>query len=288
MSESKSKSKISFYAKNATTCPVCDETFNKEELLSGGGRMNAGELTEELHRLYIPTIKYGAVYPLLYPVTVCPSCLYAAYASDFDKIDEDTANELFINKSKRLSEAKNIFPRYDFTKNRGIHEGILSYILATICYDSLKSSHQPIFKQALSSLRAAWLSNDHNSVEPNENFDYLRDVLYRKARFFYSEIIVAEKDGREFYEEISHFGPDIDHNHGFDGVLFLSGLLEYKYGPKDKPEGRIAALTIAKITVARIVGMGKSSKSKPSDFVEEARELHGKIQEELKSLQEED
>ena len=263
---SANKNKISFLAKNDTICPVCQEVFRKEELLSGGGRMNAGALTDEFHRLYIPTQKYGAVYPLIYPVTVCPKCLYAAYASDFNKISDDNIGLLFGSKDQRISEAKNIFPRYDFYESRTLKEGLLSYILAIICYDSLDSSHQPIFKQALSSLRAAWLANDYDLVEPDENFNYLRDVLYRKARFFYSEIMVAEKDGREFYQDIPHFGPDIDHNHGFDGVMFLAGLLEYKYGPKDNRVQRINALTVAKITIARIVGMGKSSSSIPIIF----------------------
>ena len=66
------KVKISFFAKNKTICPVCGAEFFRENLLSGGGRMNAGNLTPEMHRLYEPTHKYGKVYPLIYSVTVCP------------------------------------------------------------------------------------------------------------------------------------------------------------------------------------------------------------------------
>lgn len=287
MPDDEEKGKVSFYSKNKTVCPVCSEEFHKEELLSGGGRMNAGNLTGELHRLYNTTNKFGDIYPLIYPVAVCPSCLYSAYASDFESITSESIQKLNIQTEKRKEEAKNLFPRYNFNRRRGVIEGILSYILATMCYDSIDSSFQPIFKQGLSCLRAAWLCNDYNKKVPDENFDYLRDVLYRKASFFYSEVIVAEKDGREFYEDISHFGPDIDHNHGFDGVLFLSGLLEYKYGPKENREARIASLEVAKITISRIVGMGKASKSKPSDFVETARDLHGLIKEEIDRLKDE-
>lgn len=284
MSEQK---KVSFYGKNSLVCPICSEEFRKEELLSGGGRMNAGQLTDELHRLYLPTRKYGDIHPLVYPVVVCPKCLFSAYMTDFNTISADDISILEVKTADRIKEAKNLFPRADFKNNRGLTEGILSYILATMCYDSMDSSHQPIYKQGLSSLRAAWLSEDYHKKDPNENFDYLRDVLYRKAQFFYSEVVVSEKEGREFYEDISHFGPDIDHNHGFDGVLFLSGLLEYKYGLRSNKKSRITSLTNAKITVSRIVGMGKSSKSKPSDFVEGARELHGWIKEELKKLEDE-
>ncbi len=284
---SEQKNKISFFGKNAIICPVCNEKFHKEELLSGGGRMNAGDLTDELHRLYIPTQKYGDVHPLIYTVAVCPECLYAAYLSDFDTISAESVHKLQQNQSKRIEEAKNLFPSYEFKDKRRLHEGILSYVLAIICYDHLESSHQPIYKQGLSALRAAWLCNDFHKIDEHENFAYLRDIFYRKAQFFYSEVIVAEKDGREFYEDISHFGPDIDHNNGFDGVLFLSGLLEYKYGPKDNVNLRIKSLKNAKITVSRIVGMGKSSRSKTSNFVENARELHTWIKDELKKLEEE-
>jgi len=280
------KNKISFFGKNVIICPVCSEKFKKEELLSGGGRMNAGDLTDELHRLYIPTQKYGDVHPLIYPVAVCPECLYAAYMSDFDTISGESVNALQQGTNTRKEEAKNLFPSYNFQDNRRLQEGILSYVLSIMCYDVLESSHQPIYKQGLSALRAAWLSDDFHKIDQHENFDYLRDVFYRKAQFFYSEVIYAEKDGRESYEEISHFGPDIDHNNGFDGVCFLSGLLEYKYGPKDNVDLRIKSLTNAKITVSRIVGMGKSSKSKTSNFVENARELHGWIKDELKKLEE--
>ena len=46
--------------------------------------------------------------------------------------------------------------------------------------------------------------------------------------------------------------------------------------------------TLAKINISRIVGMGKASRSKTSDFVENARELHTWIKDELKKLEEED
>ncbi|QEN05580.1 DUF2225 domain-containing protein [Thiospirochaeta perfilievii] len=280
------KSKISYYSKNVINCPVCGKEFKKEDLLSGGGRMNAGNLTDELHRLYIPTKKYGPIYPLIYPVVVCPTCLYSAYISDFETISPDSIFELKNKTELRKEEAKNLFPRYNFSKNRTIIEGILSYILAAICYDSIDSSHQPIYKQGLSCLRAAWLCNDYHLVEPNENFDYLRDVMYRKADFFYSQMVEAEKDGIEEYGTITHFGPDIDHNHGFDGALFLAGLLVYKHGQKDDKVKRLKSLHTAKITISRIVGMGKASKSKPSDFVESARELHSKIKDEINRLEE--
>src|SRR5215469_14608477 len=75
--------KISFQSKEEYTCPVCDHVFSREELLSGSGRLIAGILTDELHRLCEPSIKYGDVYPLVYQATVCPECWFAAMDKDF-------------------------------------------------------------------------------------------------------------------------------------------------------------------------------------------------------------
>ena len=85
-------------------------------------------------------------------------------------------------------------------------------------------------------------------------------------------------------EGIPHLGPDLDNNFGFDGVLYLAGYLEYKYGQRGNTERRGALLAKARSTVSRIVGMGRSSKSKPSALLELARELHREIKEELDEI----
>ena len=66
--EPEKKPKISYWSKTKCRCPVCQRDFEKEEMLTGSGRMNAGDLTDELHRNYIPSEKYGAIYPLIYAV----------------------------------------------------------------------------------------------------------------------------------------------------------------------------------------------------------------------------
>ena len=59
--QSSKKPVISFYAKEKMLCPVCKKSFAREEMLSGGGRMIAGDLTDELHRQYEPSAKYGKI-----------------------------------------------------------------------------------------------------------------------------------------------------------------------------------------------------------------------------------
>ncbi|MDR3166363.1 MAG: DUF2225 domain-containing protein, partial [Treponema sp.] len=75
--------RISFQSKEEFICPACETVFHREELLTGGGRLIAGMLTNELHRLYEPSSKYGEVYPLAYQATVCPECWFASMDKDF-------------------------------------------------------------------------------------------------------------------------------------------------------------------------------------------------------------
>ena len=44
--------KISYFEKNPRTCPVCNKEFYHEMLLTGGGRLIAGNLRDDLRRTY--------------------------------------------------------------------------------------------------------------------------------------------------------------------------------------------------------------------------------------------
>jgi len=277
--------KVSFYAKNKTVCPVCDTEFYRENLLSGGGRMNAGNLTLEMHRLYEPTQKYGKVYPLIYPITVCPSCYSAAFEKDFSEIETGTVLKLEDSKTDRLNAIDKLFPGLDFSQNRGLEAGIASYLLAMISYDSFPIESTPTFKQAMATLRAAWLCRHMEKENSNGNFEYLARIFYRKAAFFYRQVVNNEQTGKESIEDVGNFGPDIDNNYGYDGVIYLAGYLEYSYGQKEDVDVRLERLKGSLTVISRIVGMRKSSKSKPSALVENAIELHGKIKKEIKNLE---
>jgi uncharacterized protein (DUF2225 family) len=78
--------KISYRQKNSSICPVCSFEFHREDLLSGGGRLIAGKLSDDLRRNYEVSKKYGKIYPLAYAVNVCPSCYYSAYPKDFESL----------------------------------------------------------------------------------------------------------------------------------------------------------------------------------------------------------
>ncbi len=278
------KLKLTFQSKKELVCPLCEKAFRKEDILSGGGRMNAGNLTVELHRVYLPTKKYGEVYPLLYPIVVCPACYYAALPGDFSNVSGARLKKLKEGETSRKESVKKLFSQLDFEAPRRLEEGVASYTLAGICYDSAPPEMVPTFKLGLCCLRAAWLCNYLHKRDKQENYNYLARIFYRKASFFYGRVIEIEQDGVEPFANVGHMGPDIDQNYGFDGVIYLTSYLEYRYGQRSNPELRIKHLIERRSTIARVVGMGKSSRAKPTAILEFARDLHKKIKDELDEL----
>lgn len=278
------ESKTTFFSKNAINCPVCGTSFYREELLSGRGRLNADKLTMELRRLYKPTQKFGEVHPLIYPVTVCPSCYFAVFGKDFEKTPPEILSPLKGTTDMRKKTLNKLFSKLDYTKNRSLLEGTASYILALLCYDHFPADFCPAFKQGLSAIRAAWLCNSLHEKQPTENYDQLALVFYRKARFFYNIALEYESTGKQNLHNAGNMGPDTDQNYGFDGIMYLAGYLELHYGPSSDPEKRKEKLEKAKILVARLFGMGKKSKSKPSVILDMARDLHKEISDEVEGM----
>jgi uncharacterized protein (DUF2225 family) len=120
-----------------------------------------------------------------------------------------------------------------------------------------------------------------NKKYPGQHFDWLAVLFKKKAQFFYSEALRREQSGKEPISGIKSFGPDTDKNYGYEGVLYLSGLLKLRYGSGDDGDARREALGDVKRTIAKIFGLGKSSKSKPGPLLEHARNLYDSINREL-------
>ena len=276
-------SNISFISKTPSKCPVCETEFYEEKLQTGRGRLIAGELTGELRRMYEPSKKYGEVSPLIYSIAVCPECYYSVYPQDFNEIGPDTKAELEAETDKRKSSIALIFSDLDFRGPREWKEGIASYYFSLMCYDHFPKEFSPTVKRGVSAIRAAWLLSDHHRKYPNDNYDYMAKLFYRKARFYYIMAVEFEGNGKETIAGMDMLGPDTDKNYGYDGVLFLSAYLDYNYGPHKNSEMREKALIRAKTTLARIFGMGKASKNKPSSILELAKDLHGKISSDMKT-----
>lgn len=272
------KPKISYWSKNRCHCPVCQNNFEREEMLSGSGRMIAGELTDELHRVFEPSAKYGQIYPVIYSIGACPKCHTALFWSDFEEIqDNNSLNALLVDSKNRKEIVNNMFPYYELTRERNLLDGAAMYYLALLSYEKVDLSYAPTMKRAIISLRLAWICRDLQKIVPEHNYDYAAEVFYRKAQFFYEQTLINETQRIETIAKITNFGPDIDKNYGYDGVIYLNSLLEYKYGQKEDMQMRYKKLDANKRSIARIFGLGKSSKSKPGPLLEKSRDLYDKL-----------
>jgi hypothetical protein len=276
--------KLTFFEKRQVVCPVCGGKFYREELLSGGGRLIAGDLTEELRRRYEPSKKFGEVHPLVYPVTVCPTCYFAAYPQDFGRLPDTGLKMAEVNADERRDAIGLIFPELDFTSPRTLKEGAASCFFAVMCCDFFDKRTNPTFKAGLSALRAAWLFSDLHARFPADNYDYLSRLFYRKARFYYMLALEKEQKGQEPFDSTLNFGPDLDKNYGYDGTIYLAAYLDYRYGAETQPGKRVENLEFAKRMIGKVFGVGKASKAKPSVVLDKAKEIYDRIGEEVKRL----
>ena len=273
--------KITFQSKKEFVCPVCDAEFRKEELFSGGGRLIAGKLTEELHRLYEPSAKYGVIFPLVYESIVCPECWFSSTENDFPLLPGDSREQVKKDTDTRMNETRLVFPSVDFSQNRTLMDGAASQYLTLRCYDYYGKPTSPTIKQGLAAIRCAWLLDELNNKYAGQHYDWLATLFRKKAQYLYNEALSREQSGRETLSGIKVFGPDTDKNYSYEGMLYMCAYLRYKFGPAHDADQRKMSLEDARRTIAKLFGMGKSSKDKPGAFLEIARALYDTINREL-------
>ncbi len=279
----KKKPTISYWSKDKIECPVCKKAFQKEIMMSGNGRMIAGGLSDELHRTYEPSAKFGRIYPLIYEIGICPNCLSAFFWSDFKEIKKDEVKDkLLEHMDKRKAAVETVFPYFNLKRNRTLYDGVAMYYMALLCYEDVDADMIPTMKKGIICLRLAWLCDEMNQRCYDHNFDYIAQVFYRKALFFYQQALIYEQNRVEKSSSLNNFGPDIDKNYGWDGVVYLTGLLEYKYGQQEDQQLRLKKLSESKTAIARIFGLGKSSKNKPGPLLEHARNFYDMLTKILK------
>ncbi|MCL2440532.1 MAG: DUF2225 domain-containing protein [Treponema sp.] len=273
--------KVTFQSKKEFECPACLHRFRKEELFSGGGRLIAGKLTEELHRLYEPSAKYGEIFPLVYEAIVCPECWFSSMESDFASLPKENIETVKKDLQKRMKETSMVFPNVDFHENRTLMDGAASQYLTLRCYDYYNKPTSPTIKQGLAAIRCSWLIDELHNKFPGQNYDWLALLFRKKAQYLYNEALTREQNGKETLSGIKIFGPDTDKNYSYEGMLYMCAYLRYKYGAAHDEEARNTSLEEARRTIAKLFGMGKSSKDKPGAFLEHARSLYDTINKEL-------
>jgi len=283
---SKAKS-LSYRVKDSINCPICDFEFQREQLHSGGGRLIAGKLTEELRRLYDASKKYGKVYPLAYQIMVCPQCMYSSFLGDWEQLDPNEIENLQKRTVERRTGIEKIVGPVEYNEERNLVLGAASYILAVDCYQMRGPGVAPTPKKAICSIRGAWLFGDLNEEFPGMGFDKVSELLYTKAVQYYDPTLDIMSTGREPLEAFQHLlGPDTDNNWGFDGVIYLNGYLTIKFLKMltSDEKKQIELLDRNKRFLGKLYGMGKASKSKPSAIIDMAKDLYEEISGQLDEL----
>lgn len=278
--------KITFRQKNATLCPACKNEFLREEMFTGGGRLIADKLTDELRMIYKENKKWGRIYPLNYLLNVCPNCLFTAYPKDFNDVTDDEIIKIQEMRSARKNAVSKFFGDLDFNQDRNLLMGAASYMLAVDCYNLRRKNVAPTFKKAVSSIRGAWLFSDLGDEYPDRPYKKMSLFFYKKAYDYYFKVLELLQNGAEPADAAGNMGPDSDKNWGYEGILYLSAILTVKYGSREKdPAKRIENYQRSKKYLSRLFGMGKSSKSTPSDLIDKTRILYDKINEAMENLE---
>jgi hypothetical protein len=201
--------------------------------------------------------------------------------SDFPLLPYENKEEAKNDIEKRKNETLLIFPNIDFYENRTLMEGAASHYLTLRCYDYYNKQTSPTIKQGLASLRCAWLLDELHIRYPDQHYDWLATLFRKKAQYLYNEALTREQSGKETLSGMKAFGPDTDKNYSYEGMLYICAYLRYKFGPANNAEERKTSLEDARRTIAKLFGMGKSSKDKPGAFLEHARNLYDTINKEL-------
>lgn len=251
-------------------------------MLTGGGRLIAGDLTDELRRKFERNEKFGKVYPLAYLVVICPKCLYASYPMDFNEITIEEIEKIRTSTQSRIDSIKKFFGGMSFENNRNLTSGAASFLLSVDCYTYRDRKVAPTFKKAISSIRAAWLFDDLFNEINNPTYKKISDFFYWKAYGFYHQALKLVQTGGELMDGVGNLGPDYDKNWGYNGLLYMCAILTVKIGSKEPLlERRINNFEVTKRYLSKLFGSGKTSKSKPGPLVDMIRDLYTKINEML-------
>ena len=280
-----SDGKISFFTSHEVECPACGLKFKQEVMKTGRGRLIAEHLDVDLRRNYKITDKYGKVNPLLYSVTVCPDCYFAAFSEDFiDRgIDKGGVNAA---RDKRKSYIEKIFDKIpDYNTYRDTLAGAVSYFLAISSYNYYSKEYAPSTKKAICAMRCSWLVKDLTIDYPNGNFFKIYFCFRYLAWSLYEKAIKTAETGEETFDNAKKLGPDVDIDFGYMGLLYILSLLGYELKDFIDEELLYDRFKYYRASLAKVFGFGKSSKEKPSVILDMAKDLHGNISEMLKKLE---
>ena len=276
--------KISFFQSNKIVCPVCNYKFSREVMHTGSGRLVAGDLMDDLRRMYRKSSKYGKINPLIYNPVVCPSCLYAALPEDYAKVPPAALEQIQQSTASRKKHAQMLFGDFDYSQPRDLRAGAKAFFLCLCCYVYFTKSFAPSTKKSICSMRASWCVSDLHQIEPNENYETLYQQLRHLSYKSYEKCFETTSTGAEDFRSVTHVGPDTDVNFGYEGVLYITCYLGYEHKDFLDDQSRYEKMKHYRTVLAKVFGFGKSSKSKPTPLLNKAKNLHELIHKEVTLL----
>jgi uncharacterized protein (DUF2225 family) len=276
--------RVSFFSNKPVKCPSCKNTFRREVLRTGRGRLIAGSLMEDLRRQYKPSKEYGLINPLIYNIITCPNCLYSAMADDYLMIKEEIGDKIFKATGRRKKYCEMMFGELDFSLERDLILGAASFFLALSSYSHFPASFAPTTKKAICAIRCSWLVSDLDKEIPGKGYDqiylYLRYITWK----LYEKAIKSAETGNETFDNVKKLGPDIDTDYGYDGALYLMAFLGLEQVDYLPPMEKYEKYKYYRTSLAKVFGFGKTSKEKPSPLLDTAKDLHRHIGETIKNF----
>ena len=227
---------LSYRVKGDLKCPICDFEFQREQLHSGGGRLIAGKLTEELRRLYQPSKKYGKVYPAAYALTVCPSCLFTSFPNDFKQVPAEEIEAIQKRTVQRRTNIEKVVGPVDFNDDRNLVLGAASYLLGIDCYQLRGYQVAPTPKKPSRS-RCSW---NGRKAEPIPEFSVTEPLVFHLHGYWddFRSLVLTESDYVDFLVSLTRdadkrarnqaetLPPQIRERLSDTGLLFLGYGLE--------------------------------------------------------------
>lgn len=270
---------LTTFKKELRKCPVCENQFKEEFMLTGSMRQVSININEELRTFYK---KYNdlPVVPFAYETLTCPKCHFSSLIQDFNNLypvkSSYTEKETEAIKQIKIAVLKSNQARLDminsigninFNEERNLETSLASYILTVECYAFYNEKMIPDTKRAVCALRAAWIASDLGLKDFELKY-------YKEAHKFYT-LILSKPDVSDGFK----LGPDWGNNFGFEGARYVKAVLDLKFldevnGYKSKFE----VLQNVRATFSKIRGLGKASQSKRGPLLTMAEDMFEKVQ----------
>ena len=178
-------------------CPACDFAFKTPRVKPSALKVKSSE--PDFHKVY------EEVNPLLYAVTACPNCNYAARNDDFDdKTLEYHPEILKLSAAIRESKKNIVFPQ---VKETDTDTAVKKHLLA-VTFAKQYKPEDPLTIAGLN-MHIAWMYRENGNKE--KDHEYLKAAL-------------------EYYVKTFEKGNHIPEKIGVPGIMYLAGELNRVLG----------------------------------------------------------